>query len=88
MLQAIGLGTLEDLFREMRNEELRLIFRSNLSTRHKLSAMVGTIKAARARFGVRLPGDLALRVLAAMRSPRTFVRRVRARFHRSQPRSV
>ncbi|HXI74068.1 MAG TPA: glycosyltransferase family 2 protein [Pyrinomonadaceae bacterium] len=80
--------SLAELFREMRNEELRLIFRSNLSPRQKLSAMVGTIKAARARFGVRLPGDAALRVLAAMRSPRNFVRRVRARFHRSQTRSV
>jgi glycosyltransferase involved in cell wall biosynthesis len=80
--------TLPELFREMRNEQLRLVFHSNLRANDKLRAIVQTIKWARAHFGVTLPGDFAFRTLAAIRSPRTFFKRLRNRFQRAQPRGI
>jgi hypothetical protein len=75
--------TMSELSRELRNEQLRLIRRSNLSTLEKSKAMAQTIKWARARFAVRLPGDVAFRVVGGLRSPRTFVSRVRARLQKA-----
>ncbi len=76
--------SLEDLFREMRNEELRLIWKSHLSMADKLRALGQTVKCSRSRYGVLLPADVVLRGLAALRSPQAFLRKVRARLHRAQ----
>jgi glycosyltransferase involved in cell wall biosynthesis len=76
--------SLEDLFREWRREQLGVISRSDLSTGDKLKARAQTIKWARARFGVRLPADVAFRVLSGLRSPRIFAQRVRARLGRER----
>ncbi|HYR75230.1 MAG TPA: glycosyltransferase family 2 protein [Pyrinomonadaceae bacterium] len=73
--------SLEELFREMRNEELRLIYASQLGPRDKLRALAGTINCARRRYGVRLPLDPLLRGIAALRSPRMFIKKVRLRLN-------
>lgn len=73
--------SLEELFREMRNEELRLIYDSKLGLRDKLTALAGTVNCARRRYGVRLPLDTLLRGLAALRSPRMFLKKVRLRLN-------
>jgi glycosyltransferase involved in cell wall biosynthesis len=71
--------SVEQLFREMRNEELRIILHSRMSWRDRLKAAVQTIKCCRRRFGVRLPGEFLLRGFVAMRSPRMFLSKVRSR---------
>ncbi|HYX30987.1 MAG TPA: glycosyltransferase family A protein [Pyrinomonadaceae bacterium] len=79
--------TVEDLYRELRREQLRVITRSNLSPGDKLKARVQTIRWARNRFNVRLPADVAFRLFAGLRSPRMFASRVRARLQKA-PRSI
>lgn len=76
--------SLEELFREMRNAELKLIRGSHLSFTDKLRGCWQTIKCSRSRYGVRLPADIVVRGLAAMRSPQEFFRKVRARLNRAQ----
>ena len=77
--------SLEELFREMRNEELKLIWHSRLSPADKLRGLLQTVKCSRTRYGVRVPADTVLRGLAAMRSPQGFFRKVRARMIRRAP---
>jgi Glycosyl transferase family 2 len=77
--------SLEELFREMRDEELKLIWRSRLSPADKLRGLLQTVKCSRTRYGVRVPADAVLRVLTAMRSPQGFFKKVRARINRRGP---
>jgi glycosyltransferase involved in cell wall biosynthesis len=73
--------SLEELFREMRNEELKLVYKSKLGSRDKLKALAGTINCARRRYGVRLPADPLWRGIAALRSPRMFLKKLRLRLN-------
>jgi len=74
--------SLEDLFREMRNEELKVIRHSTLNWPDKLRAFLETIYCARLRYAVRLPGDFFFRLAITMRTPRLFVRKLALRIKR------
>jgi glycosyltransferase involved in cell wall biosynthesis len=76
--------SLEDLFREMRNEQLKLVWNSHLSPGRKIRAVAQTIKCARRKYGVRLPGDAFITGLAALRRPKKFLRKLRARMNPTQ----
>jgi len=71
--------SLEKLFREMRNEQMRMVWNSHLSFRNKMRALAETIKCARIRFGVMLPADTFLRGLLRLRKPKSFIKRLRGR---------
>jgi len=76
--------SLSDLFHEMRNEELKLVWNSRLSFSNKLRAFVQTIKCARSRYGVLLPADAVIRGLVSLRKPKLFFQKVRNRINPAQ----
>jgi len=76
--------SLGQLFREMRNEELRLVWNSRLSFSRKMRALVQTVKCARNRYGVLLPADVLIRGLASLRSPKLFFQKLRNRMNTAQ----
>jgi glycosyltransferase involved in cell wall biosynthesis len=67
--------SLTDLFRELRNAHLRVLWKSRLGTRAKIKGMMETIRCYDSNFAVTAPGDRVIRKLTRNRISNYLTRR-------------